>query len=76
MTQNDLSDKLTEGSGDLSLTGICCIHIDENTDDSKIQTVYRTMETIKNATKTRVFTKKSYTAWDLILQNEIRRRQK
>jgi hypothetical protein len=39
--------KLITDSGDFSLTGICCVNIDGNTDDSKIRTIFRTVESIK-----------------------------
>jgi len=39
--------KLTADSGDLNLTGLCCVNIDGNTDDSKIRTIFRTAEELR-----------------------------
>ncbi|MDR0541824.1 MAG: hypothetical protein LBH19_06390 [Dysgonamonadaceae bacterium] len=50
-TTNDELEKiirqLINDSGNPALTGICCINMDGNTEDSKIRTIYRTVEAIK-----------------------------
>jgi hypothetical protein len=54
VTINSISDadleanirRLIDESGDPALTGICCINLDGNTDDSKIRTIYRTVASI------------------------------
>jgi hypothetical protein len=35
--------KLVADSGNPMLTGVCCINMDDKTDDSKIRTIYKTM---------------------------------
>ncbi|GHS94960.1 hypothetical protein FACS1894207_3920 [Bacteroidia bacterium] len=39
--------QLISDSNNPMLTGICCINMDGNTDDSKIRTIYKTVEAIK-----------------------------
>jgi hypothetical protein len=39
--------QLINDSGNPMLTGICCINMDGNTDDAKIRTIYKTVESIK-----------------------------
>ncbi|MDR0700068.1 MAG: hypothetical protein LBG28_12780 [Tannerella sp.] len=39
--------KLVSDSGNPILTGVCCINMDGNTDDSKIRTIYQTAETVR-----------------------------
>ncbi len=39
--------KLVADSGDPMLTGVCCINMDGNTDDSKIRTIYQTVTSIR-----------------------------
>jgi uroporphyrinogen-III decarboxylase len=50
-TENDQLEKiirkLINDSGNPMLTGLCCINMDANTEDSKIRTIYKTVEAIK-----------------------------
>jgi hypothetical protein len=39
--------QLISDSNNPMLTGICCINMDGNTDDSKIRTIYKTVNSIK-----------------------------
>ncbi|GHV59937.1 hypothetical protein FACS1894182_14710 [Bacteroidia bacterium] len=39
--------KLINDSDNPALTGICCINMDGNTEDSKIRTIYKTVEAVK-----------------------------
>ena len=39
--------KLIHDSGNPMLTGICCINMDGNTDDSKIKMIYKTVESVR-----------------------------
>ncbi|MDR3219324.1 MAG: hypothetical protein LBU22_10205 [Dysgonamonadaceae bacterium] len=41
--------KLIADSGDPALTGVCCINMDQDAEDSKIRTIYRTVEQIRNS---------------------------
>lgn len=38
---------LINDSGDPMLTGVCCINMDGNTDDSKIRTIYKTVDAVR-----------------------------
>ncbi|MDR0712209.1 MAG: hypothetical protein LBF67_07705 [Prevotellaceae bacterium] len=40
--------KLVAESGNPRLTGVCCINMDDNTDDEKIRAIYRTVADIRN----------------------------
>jgi uroporphyrinogen-III decarboxylase len=39
--------KLVADSGNLALTGICCINMDDKTDDAKIRTIFKTVEALR-----------------------------
>lgn len=43
--------RLVSESGDLSLTGLCCINMDDKTDDSKIRLIYETAAEIRATVK-------------------------
>jgi len=59
VTINNLSDNqlkniicdLVNDSANPMLTGVCCINMDGNTDDSKIRTIYRTVEDCRKRVK-------------------------
>jgi len=38
-------------SGNPYLTGVCCINMDDETDDEKVRTIFRVVETIRNNRK-------------------------
>jgi hypothetical protein len=39
--------QLIEDSGDMTLTGLCCVNMDDKTDDSKIRLIYETAAEIR-----------------------------
>lgn len=40
--------RLVRDSGNLKLTGVCCINIDEKVVDNKIETIFKTVEELRN----------------------------
>jgi len=45
--KKNISERVTAGGKDLTLTGICCVNMDKNVSDERIREIFQVAESLK-----------------------------